>query len=146
MAFNFIANTAAILAIGSNAIEAGELGTRRASKSADTAVAVNDIKNYTGDTVLNKSSEKHNAMKQMVRKADTLTGFHKIKGGTLGFVSGIVEGMKGNWLSTGFAALTLISKNKTVKTVGLIGTGASMLWDFIKNGTNLFARKNTLEK
>ena len=41
MAFNFIANTAAILAIGSNAIEAGELGTRRASKSADTAVAVN---------------------------------------------------------------------------------------------------------
>ncbi len=146
MAFNFIANTAAILAIGSNVIEAGEVGARRASKGAQTAVAVKDIKDYTGDSLLNKSSEKHNAMKKMVRKSDFLTGFHKIGGGITGFASGIVEGMKGNWLSTGFAALTLATRNRTVKTIGIVGTGVSMLWDFLKNGTNLFTKRNLIEK
>lgn len=146
MAFNFIANTAAILAIGSNVIEAGEVGARRASKGAQTAVAVKDIKDYTGDSLLNKSSEKHNAMKEMVRKSDFLTGFHKIGGGITGFASGIVEGMKGNWLSTGFAALTLATRNRTVKTIGIVGTGVSMLWDFLKNGTNLFTKRNLIEK
>lgn len=146
MAFNFIANTAAILAIGSNAIEAGEVGARRASKGAQTAVAVKDIKDYTGDSLLNKSSEKHNAMKEMVRKSDFLTGFHKIGGGITGFASGIVEGMKGNWLSTGFAALTLAIRNRTAKTIGVVGTGVSMLWDFLKNGTNLFTKRNLIEK
>ena len=67
MAFNFIANTASIMSIASSAIEAGELGARNASQAARTAVAIKDIKDYTGDSMLNKSSEKHNAMRLFQR-------------------------------------------------------------------------------
>lgn len=146
MAFNFIANTASIMSIASSAIEAGELGARNASQAARTAVAIKDIKDYTGDSMLNKSSEKHNAMKEIVRNGDFFTGFYKAGGAISGFFKGLWDGMKGNFLSTGFAAMTLAFKNKTVKTVGLIGMAGSMLYDFVKNGTNLFTKKDIIEK
>lgn len=146
MAFNFIANAASILSVTSSAIEAGELGVRTAKQSARTAVAVKDIKDYTGDSMLNKSSEKHNAMKEIVRNGDFFTGIYKAGGAISGFGKGLWDGMKGNWLSTGFAAMTLACRNRTAKTIGLIGMTGSMLYDFIKNGTNLFTRKDIIEK
>ena len=146
MAFNFIANTASIMSIASSAIEAGELGARNASQAARTAVAIKDIKDYTGDSMLNKSSEKHNAMKEIVRNGDFFTGFYKAGGAISGFFKGFWEGMKGNFLSTVFAAMTLAFKNRTVKTIGLIVMAGSMLYDFVKIGTNLFTTKDIIEK
>ncbi len=146
MAFNFIANAASIMSITSSAIEAGELAARNASQTARTAVAIKDINDYTGDSMLNKSSEKHNAMKQFVRNGDFFTGFYRAGGAITGFCKGLYDGMKGNWLSVGFSALTLASKKKAPKMVGLIGMTCSMAYDFIKNGTNLFTKKNIIEK
>ncbi len=149
--FNFVANAASVLSIASSAIEAGECGLRNAKKSASRAVAIKDIKDYTGDSVLNKSSVKHNTMKEIVRRGDFFTNIHEAGGAISGFCKGVWEGMKGNWLSTGFAAMTLAAKGKTntsraVKTVGMAGMTLSMLYDFIKNGTNIFTKKDTIEK
>ena len=146
MAFNFIANTASIMSIASSVIEAGELGVRNAKQSARTAVAIKDIKDYTGDSMLNKSSEKHNAMKELIRSGDFFSGAYKVGGAVTGFCKGFWNGMKGNWLSAGFAAITLAFKSRTIKAVGLIGMAGSMGYDFIKNGTNLFTKKDIIEK
>lgn len=146
MAFNFIANTAAVLSLTSSAFEAGEAGMRNASQNAKAAVAINDIKNYTGDSLLNKSSEKHNEMKKIVRSGDLTTWFHKSSGAVSGFIKGAAQGLRGNLPSVGFSALTIAAKNKTLKTIGVVGVGITTAWDFLKNGTNLFTKRNTIEK
>lgn len=144
--FRFIANTAAFLSITSSAIEAGKKGLNDASKCAQTAVAIGDVKDITNDSYLNKPSEKHNAMKEFVRKHDLLSGTRRAQGAMYGFVTGIAKGIKGNLLSIGFSTMTLASKNKKVKTAGVIGTGISLVWDFIKNGTNLLIKRDVIEK
>jgi len=147
MGFNFIANAASVLALTSNAIDAGKNGLKNGSTSARNAVAIKDIRDYTGDSVLNKPSEKHNAMKEIVRSGDFTTGFYKAGSAITGFFKGVWDNMKGNWASTGFAALTLASgKNKNLKSIGVVGMTISLVYDFIKNGTNLFVRKDTIEK
>ena len=146
MIFNFLTNTASVLAITSNAVEAGKMGLKNASQSARSASAIKDIKDYTGDSVLNKASEKHDAMKEIARSIDVKRPFNKTGGAVSGFCKGFWEGMKGNWLSTGFAAMTLASKNKIPKTIGTAGMTISLIYDFIKNGTSLFTRKNIIEK
>ena len=146
MAFNFVANAAAIASLASSAFEAGEMGAREARQSSKRAVAIKDIRYFTGDRVLNKSSEKHNAMKAIVRDSDFLTTFHKIGGGVTGFFKGVFDGMKDNLITAGFSIITLLSKNKTVKTIGVAGLGISTAWDFLKNGTNLFTDKSLIEK
>ena len=146
MIFNFLTNTASVLAITSNAVEAGKKGLNNASQAARSAAAIKDIKDYTGDSVLNKASAKHNTMKEIVRSIDVTRPFNKAGGAVSGFCKGFWEGMKGNWLSTGFAAMTLVSKNKIPKTIGTAGMTISLVYDFIKNGTSLFARKDIIEK
>ena len=146
MAFNFGANAAAIASLASSAFETGEMGAREARQSSKRAVAIKDIRELTGDRVLNKSSEKHNAMKAIVRDSDFLTTFHKIGGGVTGFFKGVFDGMKDNLITAGFSIITLLSKNKTVKTIGVAGLGISTAWDFLKNGTNLFTDKSLIEK
>ncbi len=146
MAFNFVANTAALLSLASSAIDAGQKGKSKASKNARCEVAIKDIKTYEGDSTLNYSSQKHNEMKKMVSNSDFLTGFYKAKGAISGFFGGATESAAKNLPSIGFAAFTLGTKNKTLKTIGLTGTLLSMVIDFIKNGTNLFAKKNVIEK
>ena len=146
MAFNFVANATAITSLASSALEAGELAVREAKQSAKTAVAIKDIRDFTGDSMLNKSSEKHNAMKEIVRNSDFTVGIHKAAGAITGFFGGFVEGMKGNLPATGFSLITLLSSNRTVKAIGAVGTGVSMFFDFIKNGTNFFVDKSLIEK
>lgn len=144
--FNVLANIASVATIASVAIDAGQRGFKNGSKSAQNAVAIKDIKDYTGDSVLNKPSEKHNSMKAMVRESDFFTGFYKAGGAVSGFIKGAGESLKGTLPMLGFSALTLASKNKTAKTVGLVGMGVSHVWDFLKNGTNLFTKKDIIEK
>ena len=158
MAFKFVANSVAILSLASSAIEAGKKGFKKADSCAKTSVAVKDIQDYTGDSLLNKPSEKYNAMKEIVRNNDVSSGWQAIKGGVLGFVKGAFNVVKDNIVSVGFAILTLAANGKNpdtgkitklskgIKTVGVIGCGASMAWDFIKNGTNLFTKKDVIEK
>lgn len=137
----------AALALTSTAIEAGRKGFKKASAGAQTAVAVKDIRDYTGDSKLNVSSDKHNAMKEMVRNSNLTTGLHGIKGAVCGFCKGMYEGIRNNIVSTSFAILTLASKkNNVLRTIGVIGCGISTAWDFISNGTNLFTKKDTIEK
>ena len=85
-------------------------------------------------------------MKAIVRDSDFLTTFHKIGGGVTGFFKGVFDGMKDNLITAGFSIITLLSKNKTVKTIGVAGLGISTAWDFLKNGTNLFTDKSLIEK
>jgi len=144
--FNKVANTAAVLSIASNVFEAGKMGAKNAKSMAKTELAVKDIRDLTGDMKLNKPSDKYSAMKEMVRGGDVTAPLYKAKGAVIGFFKGAYEGMKGNWLNTGFAALTLATKNKTMKTIGVVGCGVTTAWNFIKNGTNLFTDKSTIEK
>lgn len=146
MAFNFVANAAAALSLVSTGIEAGENGARKASASMRNAVAIKDIKDLTGDSLLNKPSEKHNAMKNAVRELDLFTGFYKAGGAIAGFTKGAVQALKGNIPAVGFSALTLAARNRAVKTIGVAGVLATTAWDFLKNGTNLFTKKNMIEK
>lgn len=145
--FKIIANTAAALSLASTVIETGSKGFKRASKGAQTAVAINDIKNYTGDSLLNTSSEKHNSMKAAVRKFDNVgTTFHKAKGAVGGFFDGCTDALKNNLSTVGSSILTLASKKKPIKMAGMVGLGISLAWDFLKNGTNLFTKKDYIEK
>ena len=140
-------NVMAVLSLSSTAIEAGKRGFKKASAGAQTAVAIKDIQNYTGDSRLNVSSEKHNAMKEMVRGTDIAVGIQGVKGAIGGFCKGMYEGVRDNIVSTGFAILTLASKkNNVLRTIGVIGCGVSTAWDFISNGTNLFTKKDIIEK
>lgn len=146
MVVNIIANGAAISALGSVAIEAGAMAKRRASRASKTAVAIKDIKDYSGDATLNKSSDKHNSMKKYVRNSQVLTNLTRAKGAVTGFLSGITEGMKGNIPTTIFSIVTLASKRREIKVASTVLMGCSMAWDFIKNGTNLFADRKIIEK
>lgn len=146
MVFNFVANAAAIASLTGVTVEAAGRGKKVGSQSADRAVAINDIKNLTGDSFLNSPSEKHNAMKKWVRGLDITTPFIKAGGAVSGFFKGAGETIKRNLPTVGFSALTLISRNRTIKTIGIVGTVVSMAYDFIKNGTNLFTNRNLIEK
>ena len=148
MAFNFLANTAAILSLTSTGIEAGKKGVKDAKYSAQTKVAISDIRNVTGDSMLNTESEKHKAMKESMRNLDLWTKTRKVIGATTGFVSGASKIIKNNIPQIGFSALTLAAGNKhtKLKTIGVIGIGISTLYDFLKNGTNLFTKKDMIEK
>ncbi len=147
MAFNFVANAAAIASLVGITAEAGGRGARVASQSGDRALAIKDIRDLTGDSYLNSPSEKHNTMKRWVRESDMLSGFYKAGGAISGFFRGAFETVKGNLPTIGFSALTLATRNRTVKTIGLVGAAASMLVDFVLNGTNLFSKnKNLIEK
>ena len=146
MLFNFVTNTMAALSLGSTALEAGKMGVKKAKANARTEVAIKDIRDYSGDAVLNKESEKYDAMKQIVRDGDVSVGLYSVKGALTGFFEGAWNGLKDNFVSAGFAILTLVAKSKTVKTIGAIGCGLATAWDFIANGTNLFANKDTIEK
>lgn len=144
--FKQIANTAAVLSLASSIIDAGKKAMKDASNCAQTAVAIKDIKDISGDSLLNAPSEKYNTMKSFVRNADLTTGSYKVAGAVYGFVTGFAKITKNNLASISFSILTLASKNKVMKTIGVAGTGLSMAWDFIKNGTNLFTKKNSIEK
>ena len=136
----------AILSLASSSIEAGKMGLKKAKASAKTAVAVKDIKDYTGDSLLDKPSDKYDAMKKIVRDGDITSTFHAVSGAVSGFFKGAYDGFKDNVVSAGFAILTLASKNKVVKTIGAAGCGIATAWNFISKGTNLFANKDTIEK
>ena len=146
MVFNFAANAAAVLSLASTSIEAGKMGVKKAKANSRTEVAIKDIRDYSGDSVLNKESDKYDAMKKMVRESDVTAGLTRFKGAVSGFFQGAWSGLKDNLISAGFAGLTLAAKNKTIKTIGVIGCGLATTWDFIANGTNLFANKDTIEK
>ena len=144
--FNKIANITAGFSLASSMIEAGKLGVRKAKANAKHEVAIKDIRDYTGDSKLNTSSDKHNAMKEIIRKGGFFISLYKMKGAATGFARGFCEGMKPNIMSAGFAAFTLAAKGRTAKMVGVAGCAISSAWDFVKNGTNLFADKDTIEK
>lgn len=146
MAFNFVANAAAITSLVGVTAEAASRGATVASQSGKRAVAIKDIKDLTGDSMLTSPSEKHNAMKKWVRKSDMLTGLHKLGGNISGFFRGVSDSLMRNLATTGFSVLTLASRNRTVKTVGIIGALTSMAIDFVKNGTNMFTDRNLIEK
>ena len=147
MAFNTVANAAAICALASNAVKAGKMGAKPAKANANTELAIKDIKDYAGDSQLNRCSDKYNEMKNIVREGDWTPGLYKAKGAITGFCKGAFEGMKDNWLTAGSAVLTLASRrNKVLKTIGLVGTGITTAWNFLANGTNLFTQKDTIEK
>ena len=110
--FSKIANVAAGCSLASTFIEAGKRGVRKAKANAKHELTVKDIRDYTGDSKLNTSSDKNNAMKQIIRKNDLFSSLYQIKGAVTGFVRGFCEGMKPNLISAGFAAFTLASKNR----------------------------------
>lgn len=144
--FNKVANTAAVLSLASCVIESGAKGVKTAKADSKTEVAIKNIRDLTGDSKLNKSSGKYKAMKEIVRSSDFTAPIYGAKGAITGFCRGAFHGIKNNILSIPFAAMTLVCKGKIGKTIGIAGLGISMAWDFIKNGTNLFTDKSTIEK
>ncbi len=144
--FNFVANAAAVASLISVGSEAKNGGIKEGRKGAITSVAVYDIQNATGDTLLNMKSSKHNAMKQAVRDTDLLSGLYKVKGAISGFGKGVYDNIRRNLATTIFAVGTLAVKNKTAKTIGVTGMLMSIVWDFLDNGTNLFTKTDTIEK
>lgn len=144
--FNKVANTAAVLSLASSVMEMGAKGIKDGRANSKTELAIKNIRDLTGDSKLNKSSGKYKAMKEIVRSGDFTAPLYEAKGALTGFCSGVFQGAKNNILSMSFATMTLLSKGKVGKTIGVAGLGISMAWDFIKNGTNLFTDKSTIEK
>ena len=144
--FKLIANSAAICSLASNIIEAGKMGCRQASAGAKAELAIKDIRDYTGDSLLNVPSDKYNSMKKIMREGDATAGLFEAKGAIKGFFRGALEGMRDNWLPAIFSVTTLFAKSKTVKTIGLVGMAATTAWNLIANGTNLFVDKDAIEK
>lgn len=148
-----LANTSALLAAGAVALEANKMGTRKAAENVKTGGAKDSVRDVIGASKLNYPSPMYNEVKKGIFNFKTPNTPMNVAHGVSGYVKGFVNGVSHHLATVGFAALTLIAKgapdkkvSSAFKTIGVIGMGASVVWNFIKNGTNVFEKKNYLDK
>lgn len=137
--------TAGALALTSIGIESCLMGLRHGDKLAIEESARADVQNEVGNSLLNYPSPKYNEAKKISAKyfpAD----FYKILGSIKGFFKGVTEGFINNGLTIAFAALSLFAKHKPVKIIALAGLVSSAVANLITNGTNMFEKKDFLDK
>ncbi len=160
--YKILTNTSAIIAAATVAYEAHTMGTRKSAENVKLGGAKDTIRDTIGTSKLNYPSPIYNETKKGIFKIKTPNPFKDIIHGTGGYLDGFMEGLTRNIPTLGFAALTLAAKTKmkdvvvngvtkqkvnhaSLKTVGVVGLGLSVLWNFLKYGTSIFERKDYLD-
>lgn len=137
--------TASALGLASVIIEAHDMGKRGVRKGKAQASADKFVRDQIGASKLNTDSDKHNAIKEFTEHADISDKFVEFGGMAGGYLSGFAKCLKNNIFTVGFGTLCMFAKSKAIRTIALIGMGASILFDTITNATSLFERKDYLD-
>lgn len=147
--YKVIANTSAILASTAIALEANKMGVSKAIENSKNEGAKDTTRDLIGASKLNYPSPLYNEVKKGIFKFKNPNPVSDVYHGVCGYFKGFGNGLVHNIPTIGFAALTLCARGKgkasnAFRTIGVIGLGASVIWNFIKNGTNLFEKKDYL--
>lgn len=137
--------TASALGLASVIIEAHDMGKREARKGKAQASADKFVRDEISASKLNTDSSKHNEIKKFTEHADVSDKFVEFGGLVGGYLSGIAKCVKNNCFTLGFGTMGMFAKSKAMRTIALIGMGASILFDTITNATSLFERKDYLD-
>lgn len=163
-------NTSAIIALGTVAYEAHKMGARKSSQNMKLGGAKDTIRDTIGASKLNYPSPLYGEVKKGIFGMKTPNPAKDAVHGASGYFNGFMSGVGYNIPTIGFAALTLACKTKmkdvpvtkivkgvsttvmkqkinlaSLKTVGVIGLGLSVVWNFLKHGTNLLEQRNYLD-
>ena len=143
---SFIASASAVLAGTMVALEANSMGVRKAEENTKREGAKDTIRDYTGTMKLNYPSVMHNETKKEIFRLKTPLFIKDVIHGTAGYFKGFFRGIMNNLLTTALAigTIALPKEMKRTKAAGAIALGASVIWNFLKNGTNLFEKKNDI--
>ena len=136
---------ASALGLASVIIEAHDMGKKSAHKGKAQASADKFVRDQIGASKLNIDSEKHNQIKEFTEHADIDDKFIEAGGFIGGYLSGFARCIKNNIMTVGFGTLGMFAKSKAMRTIALIGMGASILFDTLINATSLFEKKNYLD-
>ncbi len=156
--YKVVTNASALIAATTVAYEAHKMGGRKSIEQAKLGGAKDTIKETIGISKLNYPSPLYNETKKGIFKGTMMNPFMDVFHSASGYIQGFSNGIVQNIATIGFAALTLASKSEIVKKVGgsdvikksplkmigAIGMGASILWNFLQNGTTLFEKKDYL--
>ena len=163
-------NASAAIALGTVAYEAHKMGTRKSSANIKLGGAKDTIRDTIGASKLNYPSPVYNEVKKGIFNLKTPNPAMDAVHGTTGYFNGFMGGAARHIPTLGFAALTLACKTKmkdvqvekmvkgvktmvtkqkvnlaSLKTVGAVGLGLSVLWGFLKHGTNILERRDYLD-
>ena len=142
---NIASKTAATLATGASLYDIHKLGVREANIKREKNYADDFIADQIGSSKLNYPSEKHNAMKKWLMNFKYPLQVSEIWNTATGYLKGVAKGIGYNIATLGFSALAFFAKKDGTRKAGIIGLGLSVAWDFIKNSTNIFERKDYLK-
>ena len=157
----YLMNASAIIALGTVAYEAHNMGARKSSQNIKLGGAKDTIRDTIGASKLNYPSPLYNEVKKGIFNIKTPNPAKDAINGTTGYFNGFMSGVSHNIPTIGFAALTLACKTKmkdvivngvtkqkinpaSLKTIGVIGLGLSIVWNFLKYGTTMLDRKDYL--
>jgi len=158
----YLINTAAIIALGTVAYEAHKMGARKSSENVKLGGAKDTVRDTIGASKLNYPSPVYNEVKKGIFNLKTPNPARDAVHGVSGYFNGFMSGATHHIPTLGFAALTLASKTKmknvvkngvtkqkinlaSMKVVGIVGLGLSILWNFLKHGSTIFERKDYLD-
>ncbi len=137
---------ASALGMSAIALEAHSNGKRVSKNSGATARTDKFVRDSIGASKLEYVSSRHNATKSFIANADISDRILEFGGKIRGYVSGFGKTVWNNIFTVAFGAVGLTAKSKPAKIIALIGLGLSLGIDTILNGTNLFERKDYLDK
>lgn len=137
---------ASALGLASIVLEGHQMGKIASRKTSGEASADKFIKDEIGASKSNTESPKHAATKDFIAKCDILDNLYTTGSKISGYAKGFLSCCWNNIFTVAFGMLGITAKSKVTRSIALIGLGASMLYDFIVNGTNIFERKDYLEK
>ena len=160
--YRFLTNASAIIAGATVAYESHRMGTRKSAETVKLQGAKDTVRDTIGTSKLNYPSPVHNEIKKKIFNFKTPNSLKNLTHGITGYFDGFVNGVAHNIPTIGFAALTLACKTKlkdvivngvtkqkvnhaSLKTLGIVGLGVSIAWDFLKNGTSVFEQRNYLD-
>ena len=141
---NIASKSSALLATGASLYDIHKLGVREANIKREKNYADDFIAEQIGSSKLNYPSEKHNAMKKWLMNFKYPLQISEVWNTVSGYVTGAVKGIGYNLPTLGFSALAFFAKKDCTRKLGIIGLGLSVAWDFIKNSTNIFEKKDYL--
>lgn len=137
---------ASALGLASIVLEGHQLGKIASRKTSGEVSADKFIKDEIGASKSNTGSPRHAATKDFIANCDILDNLYTVGAKIGGYAKGFLSCCWNNIFTVAFGMLGISAKSRAGKTIALIGLGTSMLYDFIVNGTNIFERKDYLEK
>lgn len=144
--FNAGTKIASTLGLASIVIEAHSMGKTASRKTAGQVSADKYVQDSIAASKMNTTSVKHNASKKFLEHSDMVDRIYTTGGKIGGYIKGFASCLWNNIFTVAFGTIALAAKSKTANAIALAGMGISMLYDFIVNGTNLFERKDYLDK